>query len=82
MIHRHKQIKAKILQILVSGEKSGRQIGLAVDSELSKAALYSALDALEDEGKIKSRIGPVQPERGGNREKFYSIEVINNASNR
>lgn len=40
----------------------------------SVGAVYTALNRLEDQGLISSRLGDDTPARGGRRKKFYSME--------
>ncbi len=40
----------------------------------SPGAIYTALNRLEAEGLVTSRLGTATPARGGRRKKFYAIE--------
>ena len=66
-----------ILMILVGGERYGREIRDAYEQrtrrEMPYGSLYTTLDRMEDKGFIAGRLGDPNPERGGNRRKFYKI---------
>jgi PadR family transcriptional regulator len=69
--------EATILAILTAGERYGREIRDGYEKRSGRAmplgSLYTTLDRMEDAGLIKSRMGDPNPDRGGNRRKFYKI---------
>lgn len=71
------QRHAEIISLLLHGEKYGFEIAKeyskASGKELPLGSLYTTMDRLEAKGLVKSRLGEPNPERGGNRRRFYSI---------
>ena len=69
--------EATFLMILTGGEKYGREIRdlyqKRTNQQLPLGSLYTTLDRMEDQGFISSRMGDPNPDRGGNRRKFYKI---------
>jgi DNA-binding PadR family transcriptional regulator len=69
--------EAILLAILVEGEKYGREIRDAYEKrarrDMPLGSLYTTLDRMEDAGFVVSRVGDPNPQRGGNRRKFYKI---------
>ncbi len=45
----------------------------AAERQVSIGAVYAALDRLERKGYVKSRIGGSTKERGGRRQRFFSV---------
>lgn len=66
-----------ILLILMHGEKFGRELRDVYEKRTGRpmpvGSLYTTLDRMEDQGFIESRIGESNPDRGGNRRKYYKI---------
>ena len=69
--------EAALLTILTTGEKYGRELRELYQKrtkiQLPLGSLYTTLDRMEDQGFVTSRMGDPNPERGGNRRKFYRI---------
>ena len=66
-----------LLLILTHGEKYGRELRdlfhERTKREMPLGSLYTTLDRMEDKGFVAARMGESNPERGGNRRKFYKI---------
>lgn len=69
-----------ILMMLISGEKYGREIRDEYERrsgrQMPYGSLYTTLDRMEDKGYLTARLGDPNPERGGNRRKFYRITGV------
>ena len=69
--------EAVILQILVDGEKFGREIRDCVEEltgrEMPLGSLYTTLDRMVNAGFLASRLGDSDPNRGGNRRRFFKV---------
>lgn len=69
--------EAVLMAILLHGEKFGREIRDKYEERMKQAmplgSLYTTLDRMEEHGFIKSRQGESNPERGGNRRRYFKI---------
>lgn len=69
--------EAVLLDILINGEKAGREINaeyrVRTGKELPLGSLYTTLARMESEGFITSVPGKGTPERRGLPRKFFSI---------
>lgn len=76
--------EAVLLQLLINGEKYGRELRDAYERETGKrmplGSLYVTLDRMEDKGFLKSRMGDSVAARGGNRRKYYRIQANGHAA--
>ena len=65
------------LDLLINGDKYGREIREAYNRETGRVmpygSLYVTLDRMEQQGFIKSRMGDSCHKRGGNRRKYFRI---------
>lgn len=70
-------LQEMIFQVLVGGEKYGLEIRDAIEERFQKnvalGSLYAALDGMEREGWVESRMGEATEERGGNRRKYFKL---------
>jgi DNA-binding PadR family transcriptional regulator len=66
-----------ILAVLTHGEKYGREIRDLYQERVGRpmplGSLYTTLDRMVEAGYVTSREGGSNPERGGNRRRFYKI---------
>jgi PadR family transcriptional regulator PadR len=71
------QRESVILAFLLYGEAYGREIRSSFERRTGQAmplgSLYTTLDRMEEKGFVRSRVGEANPERGGNRRKYYKI---------
>src|SRR5947199_5071704 len=71
--------EAIILNLLIRGEKYGREIRDAFEqrtgASMPLGSLYTTLDRMEDKGFFTTRLGDANPDRGGNRRKYYKISA-------
>lgn len=71
------QRESVILSLLLPGELYGREIRNRFEertrSSLPLGSLYVTLDRMEEKGFLRSRLADPDPERGGNRRKFYKL---------
>ena len=69
--------EAVILDLLVSGEKYGRELNREYANRTGKGmpagSLYTTLQRMEDKGFIRSRHGEPVPERGGHPRRYFRI---------
>jgi len=55
------------------GVPIGREIEEVAGRTVTRAALYTALDRLERNGLVTSRVGDPTPERGGRAKRFFTV---------
>jgi PadR family transcriptional regulator PadR len=71
--------QAKVLSLLLHGERYGRQLLKEYSNKfghgIARPSLYTALEKLEDTGLVSSRMGADVHERGGARRKYYKVEA-------
>lgn len=81
------QREAVVLAALLHGERYGRQIrdeyARRTGQDMPLGSLYTTLDRMEEKGLVRSRTGESNPDRGGNRRKYYKltaagVEAFNN----
>ena len=69
--------EAVILDILINGERAGRDIRNEYESrtktKMPLGSLYTTLTRMETSGFVESRTGDSKPERRGYPRKFFSI---------
>ena len=69
--------EAVIMDILMNGERAGRDIRNEYESrtntKMPLGSLYTTLTRMEITGFVESRIGDTKPERRGHPRKFFSI---------
>lgn len=69
--------QAIFLSLLLHGEKFGREIRDLYEDRMKKTmplgSLYTTLERMEEAGFVKSRMGESNPERGGNRRRYFKI---------
>ena len=69
--------EAVILNILINGERAGRDIRNEYESrtytKMPLGSLYTTLARMETSGFVTSRTGDTKPERRGYPRKFFSI---------
>lgn len=69
--------EATVLSLLMADEKYGLQIRDEYEAQSGQrfplGSLYTTLDRMEDKGFIQSRVGESNPNRRGNRRKYYRI---------
>jgi DNA-binding PadR family transcriptional regulator len=74
------QREAVILAILLHGEKFGREIRDNYQERTGHAmplgSLYTTLDRMEQKGFVRSWVGESNPERGGNRRRYFKITAL------
>lgn len=74
------QREARILAIIVNGEKYGREIRQQYEKDtghkMPLGSLYTTLDRMEQIGFVASRMGESTHERGGNRRKYFKISGL------
>ena len=69
-----------LLALLKLGDEAyGVRIRQAIESgagrPVSAGAVYTALERLERQGLVSSRLGDPTPERGGKRKRYYRLEA-------
>jgi PadR family transcriptional regulator PadR len=70
------QLKSSLLHALREhGEQYGVPLMHAINECCSYGAMYAALESLEREGLITSRLGDATPERGNRRKRYFRINV-------
>jgi PadR family transcriptional regulator, regulatory protein PadR len=71
------QREVVLLAILLHGEKYGRQIRDNYETRtrhsMPLGSLYTTLERMEKKGFVRSRMGESNPERGGNRRKYFRL---------
>jgi DNA-binding PadR family transcriptional regulator len=55
------------------GVTIGRQIEQHAKRAVTRAALYVALDRLEERGLVRSSVGSPTPERGGRAKRYFTV---------
>jgi PadR family transcriptional regulator, regulatory protein PadR len=69
--------EAVILDILINGERAGRDIRNEYESrtnmKMPLGSLYTTLTRMEDSGFVNSHTGDTNPERRGYPRKFFTI---------
>lgn len=69
--------EAEMLAVLMNGELYGRQVRDRYEERTGQkmplGSLYVTLDRMEEKGFVRSRDGDPDPERGGNRRKFFRL---------
>ena len=71
------QREAILMAVLLHGELYGREIRKKYEERtrqsLPLGSLYVTLDRMEEKGFVRSRLGESNPDRGGNRRKYYKL---------
>jgi DNA-binding PadR family transcriptional regulator len=69
-----KQLKDLLLRTLLErGELYGVELMHQINECCSYGAMYAALESLEQDGRIASRLGDATPERGNRRKRYFRI---------
>lgn len=78
------QREAILMAVLVHGELYGRDIRNKFEERTKQSlplgSLYVTLDRMEEKGFLRSRLGESNPERGGNRRKYYWLTAAGEAA--